>query len=93
MADINLSQAEADILIGMEKHRTDDNTLDFPRPGDRLAIALTSPDKRESFVLDVTRTQMTLTKATYQTRVRQAIVLVRLVLALPAIAAAQQPPA
>jgi hypothetical protein len=43
-----------------------------------LAIPLTSADKRENFVLDVTRAQLKLTKATYQNRARQAIVLLRL---------------
>ena len=50
----------------------------FPEPGGRLAIALTSADKRENFALDITRAQIKLTKATYQTRARQAIILMRL---------------
>jgi hypothetical protein len=39
---------------------------------------LTSLDKRESFMLDVTRAQIKLTKATYQNRARQVIILMRL---------------
>ncbi|MBV9499496.1 MAG: hypothetical protein JO138_08980 [Acidobacteriaceae bacterium] len=78
MADINISQAEADALISMEKQRVDDKQWFFPEPGSRLAIPLTSPDKRENFMLDVTRGQIKLTKATYQNRARQAIVLMRL---------------
>lgn len=78
MADIYLTQEEADTLIAMEKHRISDRQLDFPRPGERLAIELASTDKRESFMLDVTRAQIKLTKATYQNRVRQAIILMRL---------------
>jgi hypothetical protein len=35
-------------------------------------------DKRENFVLDITRAQIKLTKATYQNRARQAIILMRL---------------
>ena len=35
-------------------------------------------DKRESFVLDVTRSQIKLTKATYQNRARQTVILMRL---------------
>jgi hypothetical protein len=35
-------------------------------------------DKRENFVLDITRSQIKLTKATYQNRARQAIILMRL---------------
>ena len=62
----------------MEKHRIDDKTWLFCAPGDRLSIPLTSQDKREAFLLDVTRAQIKLTKATFQNRVRQAIVLMRL---------------
>ena len=78
MADINISQSEADALIAMEKQRVDDKQWDFPVPGDRLAIPLVSFDKRENFMLDITRGQIKLTKATFQNRVRQAIILMRL---------------
>lgn len=78
MADIDITQAEADALVAMEKQRVDDRQWPFPPPGDRLAIPLTSLDKRENFMLDVTRSQIKLTKATYQNRVRQAIILMRL---------------
>jgi hypothetical protein len=78
MPDVNITQAEADFLIAMEKHRLDDQMWVFPGPGERLSIPLTSQDKREDFVLDVTRSQIKLTKATYQNRVRQAIILMRL---------------
>jgi hypothetical protein len=78
MADINLTQAEADALIAMEKQRVDNKQWQFALPGTSLAIPLTSPDKRENFFLDVTRAQLKLTKATYQNRARQAIILMRL---------------
>jgi hypothetical protein len=78
MADLDITQAEADALIAMEKHRADDKDCLFPEPGGRLAVALTSLDKRENFMLDITRAQIKLTKATYQSRARQAIVLMRL---------------
>jgi hypothetical protein len=45
MADINLTQVEADNLIAMEKQRVNDRDWLFPSPGDRVAIALTSLDK------------------------------------------------
>jgi hypothetical protein len=64
MANIEITQAEADVLIAMEKQRTDDQDWTFPGPGGRVAIPLVSLDK--------------LTKATYQTRARQAIILLRL---------------
>jgi len=78
MADINLTQDEADKLMAMEKRAVDEKEWLFPAPGDRVAIPLTSLDKRESFMLDVTRAQIKLTKATCQNRARAAIILLRL---------------
>jgi hypothetical protein len=78
MADIVLTQSEADALIAMRKERVDDAVWEFPGPGSRLTIPLTSSDKRENFLLDITRSSLKLTKATYQNRVRQAIILMRL---------------
>ena len=78
MADINLSQAEADRLIAIEKQRVDDKQWFFPAPGDRLAIPLLSFDKRENFFLDVTRARIRLMKVSYQNRSRQTIILMRL---------------
>ena len=78
MAELDISQAEADLLIGMEKLCQDKGSWLFPQPGGRLSIGLVSRDKRESFFLDITRAQLKLTKATYQNRARQAIILMRL---------------
>ena len=78
MADIEIAQAEADGLISMEKRFVDDGDWTFPAAGQQIALALTSLDKRETFMLDVTRAQIKLTKATYQNRSRQAIILMRL---------------
>lgn len=78
MADVDISQAEADALIAMEKHCVENKSWLFPEPGGRLAIPLVSPDKRENFILDITRAQIKLKKATYQNRARQAIILMRL---------------
>ena len=39
---------------------------------------MTSRDKRENFSLDITRSEIKLTKATYQNRARQVIILLRL---------------
>lgn len=77
MADLDIPQAEADGLLQMEKRFVDENDWTFPAAGERICLALTSIDKRESFTLDVTRSEIKLTKATYQHRVRQAIVLMR----------------
>src|SRR5690349_17637475 len=78
MADIDISQVEADGLIDMEKRFVDEKDWTFPAAGERIALALTSLDKRENFMLDITRAQIKLTKATYQNRARQAIILMRL---------------
>jgi len=77
MADIDITQAEADALIAMERRYVDGKDLIFPGTGERVAIPLTSLDKPESFMLDVTRAQIKLTEATYQNRARQAIILMR----------------
>jgi hypothetical protein len=78
VADIDIAQAEADALIAMEKRFVDESDWTFPAAGQRLALELSSTDKRENFVLDITRSQFKLTKATFQNRARQAIVLMRL---------------
>jgi len=78
MADINITQDEADKLMAMEKKAMDQREWMFPGPGDRIVVPLTSADKRENFLLDVTRYQIKLTKATFQNRARVAIILYRL---------------
>jgi hypothetical protein len=78
MADASLTQAEADSLIAMEKVRADEKEYEFPIPGEKLVIPLTSKDKRENFILDVSRGRIDLGKVTYQNRGRQVVVLVRL---------------
>lgn len=78
MADVNLTQSEADALRDTEKVRVDDTMWQFPRPGEKISIPLTSTNKREFFNLDVTRASIVLEKATYQNRARQIVILVRL---------------
>src|SRR4051812_1802721 len=78
MASTEIIQSEADMLIEMEKRFVDDEDWTFPPAGQRIALELTSLDKRENFMLDVTRGQLKLTKATYQNRARAAIILLRL---------------
>jgi len=78
MAEIEITQAEADALIAMDKKCIEEGDLTFPMPGERLAVPLVSVDRRENFFLDITRAQIKLTKATYQNRARQAIILLRL---------------
>lgn len=78
MAEINLSQSEADALIAMEKIRVDEQSFDYPSFGGRVSVPLISRDKREKFVLDISKGRIALLKGTYQNRARQVVILVRL---------------
>ncbi len=78
MADMDITQAEADALIAMPKIRTNDETLDYPSLGGAISIPLISPDKRENFLLDIRKGRIDLLKGSYQNRSRQVIVLVRI---------------
>lgn len=78
MADANLTQAEADALTAMEKRRSDETEWQYPDLGGYVTIPLVSMDRRESFLLDLRRGRIDLTKGTYQNRGRQVVVLARL---------------
>lgn len=78
MVDILLTQAEADALIAMEKHRVTDDRANFPMGGESVVLPLQSADKREKFLLDLSRGSVNLKKVKMQTRGRQVVVLVRL---------------
>lgn len=78
MAEINLTQAEADSLIAMAKRRIDNTEWEYPGLGGGVSIPLISADRREQFVLDMRRGRIDLAKGTYQNRGRQVVVLVRL---------------
>lgn len=78
MADMNITQAEADALIAMPKVRTSDGPWNYPSLGGLISIPLVSPDKRENFLLDIRKGRINLSKGTYQNRSRQVIVLVRI---------------
>jgi len=81
MPDVNLTQAEADTLIAMEKHRANEQRHYFPMGGQSLILPLHSPDKREAFLLDLSRGRIDLAKIKMQSRARQVVVLVRVDLA------------
>ena len=78
MAEIDLSQSEANALISMEKIRVDGRSIDYPSFGGRISVPLMSKDKRESFILDISRGRIDLLKGTYQSRARQVVILVRI---------------
>ena len=81
---MDLSQAEADRLFGSDKIRATDNPYEFPLAGEKLVIPLVSDDRREEFLLDLTRATIKLSKATYQNRVHHTVILARLDLDGPA---------
>jgi hypothetical protein len=78
VTEIILSQAEADALLQLEKHRVDDSRYDYPGLGGSLRIPLLSVDRRENFSLDVTKSRVYLEKGTYQNRARGVVILARL---------------
>jgi hypothetical protein len=78
MAELDLTQAEADALIAMPKYRVDEQEWEFPGTGGAISVPLTSEDKREAFLLDVRRGRIDIAKFTNQNRVRQVVILVRL---------------
>ena len=78
MADIILTQVEADVLIAAEKHRSDEGHHQFPMRGESLSVPLHSADRRENFLLDLSRGRIDLRKVKMQNRGRQVVVLVRL---------------
>ena len=78
MPEIALSQSEADALFAMEKHRVDETRHQFPTLGGSIEIPLISINKRENFLLDLTRGRINLKKVTYQNRARTVVTLARL---------------
>jgi hypothetical protein len=73
-----LTQAEADQFMQMAKHFVrPPATITIP-PGADDTYEIAGPDDRETFLLDVWRGTLRLSKLKFQNRVRTAIVLVRL---------------
>ena len=83
MADINLTQSEADALHEMEKICVDDTEYNLPDLGGKVSVPLISPDKKEQFLLDVSRGRIDLQRQKYQSRTREVIILARLDLGAP----------
>lgn len=79
MANVELTQPEADALLEMEKCKADDQAWDYPGlVGGNISIPLLSRDRRESFLLDVGRSGTIVLKGKYQNRARQTFILARL---------------
>jgi hypothetical protein len=73
MPKIELSQAEADRLIGLEKHYLHSEPVSFPNLGEKVCLELESNDRKEFFLLDIT----------YQNRAGTTVILLRLDLVGP----------
>lgn len=73
-----LTQFEADALIDMRKKRAKEEMYNFPLAGEILTIPIISVDERESFLIDISRGRIRLTKCTYQERYQGIIILARL---------------
>ena len=78
MAEVNLTQAEADALLALGKCKIDDRMWGFPYFGGKIIIPLESRDGREQFLLDLHRGKIDLAKTSYQNRARRVAVLARL---------------
>lgn len=78
MAGADLTQAEADHLLAMDKRRISAAAYSYPTPGTKIDIPLESLDEREKFSLDIVRGRIALTKVSHQNRARTTAVLARL---------------
>jgi hypothetical protein len=76
--NIQLTQQEADALLALEKHCSENTKYIFPSMGGNLRIPLQSQDKREEFSLDIYRSNIVLQKNTFQNRARKSIILARI---------------
>ncbi|MFA4906663.1 MAG: hypothetical protein WC602_00140 [archaeon] len=78
MSEINISQAEADAFISMEKIRLDEECYEYPALGGGIIIPLSSRNKRDNFLLDISKGRIDLLKGKYQNRALQTVILLRL---------------
>lgn len=78
MADIELSQSEADKLLQMAKIKVNEEEHPYPGVGGTLIVPLTSEDKRENFLLDIGRGRIEIRRGKYQLRGHQVLILARL---------------
>lgn len=74
MSETNLTQADA--LIAMEKHRVNEKLSDFPADGGSVVLPFQSADRREQFLLDLSRARIDLRKVKIQNWGREVVVFV-----------------
>ena len=73
-----LTQNEIEYLLNLEKNYVGAQKFIYPTLGGKLNIQLSSADKNEDFILDITRSHISLSKNTFQNRARGVIILLRL---------------
>lgn len=78
MADISLTQTEADDLLRLPKKRIGNEIWYYPPLGGSIAIPLISVDRHEDFILDISRGKIDLSRGKNQNRARQIFILARL---------------
>jgi hypothetical protein len=78
VAEVRLTQIEAEELIQVPKHRIDEYRWSYPSLGGKVIVPLSADNRKESFLLDITRGRIELSKCTHQNRVDQTIILLRL---------------
>lgn len=83
MAEINLTQSEADFLFGIEKISIDNAEWNLPDLGGNISVPLISYNRKEHFLLDISRGRIDLKRQKYQSRARDVIILARLDLGSP----------
>jgi hypothetical protein len=78
MPNIDLTEAEFDALLRIEKYYEGTERFQYPTIGGNLSIPLCSRSPKEEFMLDISRGNIRLSKNKFQNRARSVIVLVRL---------------
>ncbi|MGH7140359.1 MAG: DUF6978 family protein [Pirellulales bacterium] len=73
-----LTDAKVADLLAMAKRFVDQSTINFPTVGTYLTRELESDDRRESFLVDVNRKGIKVSKCTYQNRYQVTEILLRL---------------
>ena len=80
MTDLILTQEEGDALFAMKKHASSDEPVDLPDFGGSAEFELHSADRREEFIVNVTRSRIKLSKRSHHLRGRKVVGLCRLCL-------------
>ena len=65
---VELTQNEIEYLLNLDKNYVGAQKFKYPTLGGKLNIQLSSSDKKEDFILDITRSHISLSKNTFQNR-------------------------